>query len=237
MAFGVVPGQGTGSYAVDIVFCIDVTGSMGNVIDEVKDMATGFRAKVQEALEESSRQVDVLRTKVVSFRDFSVDKDALVSSPFYTLPEEEAGFQEFVNGLEASGGGDEPENGLEALAEAMNTDWTQDGNKRRHIIVMFTDASAINFEDSNKGHAQYPANAPASLAALQDWWEGGTPNGSLQGQAERLILFTPDAEPWNTIRTWNKTEYSDPVTPGGGCAEASMDAILALIVKSFAVVQ
>ena len=231
---GTVTGQGVGSYAADVVFCIDATGSMAGVIEEVKRMASGFSAKVSEALEESGRSVDVLRTKVITFRDFGSDTDALVSSPFYTLPEETAEFQAFVNGISAIGGGDEPENGLEALSEAMNSEWTDDGKKRRHIIVLFTDASAVRFEDSAKEHSQYPTNAPASLAALQDWWENGTPNGSLQQSAKRLIIFAPEAEPWNTIKTWNQTEFGAPVTPGGGCAEATMEQILALIAKSFA---
>ena len=235
MAFGsTVSGQGVGSYAADVVFVIDGTGSMASVIEEVKSMASAFSIKVTEALEESGREVEVLRTKVVVYRDFNSDTDALVSSPFFTLPEDNDSFQAFVSGIEAIGGGDEPENGLEALAEAMNSEWTKEGKKRRHIIVLFTDASAIRLEDSAKGHPQYPFNAPANLAGLQDWWETGTPNGCLEESAKRLILFTPEAEPWNTIKLWNQTEYGEPMTPGGGCAEATMEQILALIAKSFA---
>lgn len=235
MAFGsTVSGQGVGSYAADVVFCIDGTGSMASVIQQVKDMASGFSTKVTEALEESGREVEVLRTKVIVYRDFSCDTDALVSSPFFTLPDDNAAFQSFVDSIEAIGGGDEPENGLEALAEAMNSEWTKEGKKRRHIIVLFTDASAINLEDSVKSHAQYPSNVPANLAGLQDWWENGTPEGSLEGSAKRLILFTPEAEPWNTIKLWNQTEYGEPMTPGKGCVEATMEQILALIAKSFA---
>lgn len=230
MAFA--PGQGIGGYAVDIVFCIDGTGSMAPIIDEVKRVASGFHAKASEALEEAEKEVEVLRTKVIVYRDFGTDTDALVSSPFYTLPDENDAFQNFVDGITAIGGGDEPENGLEALAEAMNSEWTDEGKKRRHIIVMFTDASAIKLEDSAKDHPQYPQDVPANLAGLQDWWENGTPNGCLQTTARRLILFAPEAEPWSTIRTWNLV-YGEPVAPGKGGVGTSIDTILAQIVKSF----
>ncbi len=234
MPFGAsISGQGGGMYAADVVFCIDATYSMHDVIEEVKRMASGFSAKVSEALEESGREVEVLRVKVIVFRDFSVDTDAMLISPFYTLPDENAQFQAFVDDIQPLGGGDEPENALEALAEAMNSEWTHEGKKRRHIIVMFTDASAIPLEDSAKDHPQYPANVPANLKGLQDWWEGGTPNGDLEEKSKRLILFVPEAEPWTMVRTWNQTEYGAPVQAGKGCAEATMEAILALIAKSF----
>ena len=223
---------GGGMYAADVVFCIDATGSMTDAIDEVKAMASGFSARVKAALLDSGRAIETLRVKVITFRDFGVDTDALVSSPFYTLSDEDDAFQAYVNGIVPQGGGDEPENALEALAEAMNSEWTDEGKKRRHIIVLFTDASAIRLEDSDKSHPQYPANVPANLMGLQDWWEGGTPNGCLQESAERLILFAPEAEPWSTIRTWNKVEGGVPVEPGRGCAEATMEKILALIAKS-----
>ena len=207
MAFGNTSFGNT--YMIDIVFCIDASSSMQNVMEKVKHAVIEFPRIVWEAFEERAKYVDKIRTKVITFRDFKFDKDALVSSPFYTFPEEEEEFRQCVNGIEAVGGGDEPENGLEALSEAMNSEWTQEGNLRRHIIVLFTDASAVEFEDSKKDHPQYPAIVPANLAELQDWWEEGTPNGSLQNLARRLILFAPEVEPWYmAVAVWNLTCYT-----------------------------
>lgn len=69
---------------------------------------------------------------------------------------------------------------------------------------------------------------------LQDWWEGATPNGCLKESAKRLILFAPEAQPWDVVRGWNQTESAPPVTPGKGCEEVTMEKILTLIAKSFA---
>ena len=92
------------SYAVDIVFCIDVTGSMTPIIDAVKANALGFYDDVQTNLTAKGKNVAQLRVRVVAFRDFVADGDAaLEESPFYTLPDERNGFSEFVNGLIAAG--------------------------------------------------------------------------------------------------------------------------------------
>ena len=85
------------SYAVDIVFCIDVTGSMTPIIDAVKANALGFYDDVQTNLTAKGKNVAQLRVRVVAFRDFVADgAAALEESPFYALPDERNAFSEFV---------------------------------------------------------------------------------------------------------------------------------------------
>ena len=110
---------------MDIVFCIDVTGSMTPIIDAVKANALGFYDDVQTNLTAKGKNVAQLRVRVVAFRDFVADgAAALEESPFYALPDERNAFSEFVNGLIAEGGGDAAESGLEAVALAVNSPWT-----------------------------------------------------------------------------------------------------------------
>jgi hypothetical protein len=92
------------SYAVDIVFCIDVTGSMTPILDAVKANALRFYDDVQYNLTAKGKNVDELRVRVIAFRDFVADGEAaLQESPFFRLPAEQAGFSDFVNGLIAQG--------------------------------------------------------------------------------------------------------------------------------------
>src|SRR5215211_7626474 len=101
-------------YAVDIVFCIDVTGSMSPILDRVKDNALRFYDDVQKNLTDKGKNVDELRVRVIAFRDFKADgAAALQESPFYSLPEEQAGFAEFVRGLVSDNDAATPESGLE----------------------------------------------------------------------------------------------------------------------------
>ncbi|SDS90168.1 VWA domain-containing protein [Actinopolymorpha singaporensis] len=70
-------------YAVDIVFCIDVTGSMTPILDQVKADAQRFYRDVQENLTAKGKNIDELRVRVVAFRDIVTDGDvALAESPF-----------------------------------------------------------------------------------------------------------------------------------------------------------
>ena len=55
------------SYAVDIVFCIDVTGSMTPIIDAVKANALGFYDDVQANLTAKGKNVEQLRVRVIAF--------------------------------------------------------------------------------------------------------------------------------------------------------------------------
>ena len=126
------------SYAVDIVFCIDVTGSMSPIIDQVKANALRFYDDVQSNLTAKGKDVDQLRVRVIAFRDFVADgAAALAASAFFTLPDERASFSDFVNGLIAEGGGDAPESGLEAVALAIDSPWTTIGDRRRQVIVVW----------------------------------------------------------------------------------------------------
>ena len=145
------------SYAVDIVFCIDVTGSMNPIIDAVKADALGFYDDGQANLTEKGKNVEQLRVRLIAFRDFLADGDAaLEESPFFTLPAERSGFSEFVNGLTAQGRGDAPESGLEAVALAVNSSWTTTGDRRRQVIVVWTDQPAQPLD---------PAVVPADLSS------------------------------------------------------------------------
>lgn len=224
--------QGMGSYYVDIVMCIDATGSMAPIIDEVKNNAMSFHQGLSEAMEESGKYIGQLRVKVIVFRDYICDTDAMVESEFFVLPEQSADFRAFVGNIQALGGGDEPENALEALALAIKSDWTLEGQKRRHVVVMFSDASALPLGE-RADSARYPSDMPKSFAELAEMWEGESQLycGNYQLAAGRLVAFVPNVEPWTALPTWNRCwpMYSD----AEGLQGTSMSTVYDVLVKSF----
>ena len=224
-------GQGTGEYFVDIVMCIDATGSMSPIIDEVKANALSIYERFVEGMEETDRNVEQLRIKVIAFRDYWCDAEPMKESKFFTLPAENDVFQAFVNGITASGGGDEAENALEAIALALKSDWTTGGSNRRHIVLVFSDAPALAFS-ARSGAASYPAGMPADIAALGAWWEGTDQSLSSTYQASkgRLVAFVPNAEPWTEMQAWNR--YWPSFTGGKGCEDTDMQAVIDLVVGS-----
>ena len=59
---------------VDIVFCIDCTGSMAPIIDTVKDLTLGFYDDLIKTMADTyQRRVETLRVKVIAFRDYYCD--------------------------------------------------------------------------------------------------------------------------------------------------------------------
>ena len=230
-------------YKVDIVMCIDITGSMQECIDTVKNRALQFWPDLKEALAAASKNVSDVRVKVIGFRDFEADGDgALEISRYFNLSDQGSSdpedYKAFVNGLVADGGGDEPENSLEALALAIQSDWVQTGDKRRHVIVMFTDASAHKLEDANRSNPNYPENMPESFEDLTDVWmtpssgqQGGTKT-KLKQPAKRLIVFGPEVYPWPELyESWDQVVYN-PSKAGTGLDDVSYEDIINAIVGS-----
>lgn len=230
-------------YKVDIVMCIDITGSMQDCIDTVKNRALQFWPDLEEALSAASKNVSDVRVKVIRFRDFEADGNgALEISRYFNLSDQGSSdpedYKAFVNGLVADGGGDEPENSLEALALAIQSDWVQTGDKRRHVIVMFTDASAHKLEDANRSNPDYPEGMPESFEELTDVWmtpssgqQGGTKT-KLKQPAKRLIVFAPEVYPWPELyESWDQVVYN-PSKAGTGLDDVSYEAIINAIVGS-----
>ena len=212
------------SYAVDIVFCIDVTGSMSPIIDQVKANALRFYDDVQSNLTAKGKNVDQLRVRVIAFRDFVADgAAALAASAFFTLPDERASFSDFVNGLIAEGGGDAPESGLEAVALAIDSPWTTIGDRRRQVIVVWTDQPAQPL-DASVLSPDLASRVPANFSALTDLWEDE--QGPMGSSSKRLILFAPDGPGWSDISGVWENVVHHPSQAGGGLSEVDYGTII-----------
>ncbi|UCG69925.1 MAG: VWA domain-containing protein [Thermoplasmata archaeon] len=118
-----IPGQR--SNAADIVFVIDDTGSMGDVIDELKQA-------VNELVDRLEENISSLRLGLVSFKDFpeiDIDQD---------LTFDMDAFKSALNALEAIGGADGQEDADYALETAANLSWRTDTNVTK-IMILITD--------------------------------------------------------------------------------------------------
>jgi hypothetical protein len=124
---------------VDILFVLDVTGSMQPQIDGVKRSIVGFADELEK------RRLDA-RVGLLAFRDRLINEESVVLQfPQKDKPEmmgpftyDRKRFQEEVGKLKASGGGDEPESSLDALALASRQPFRESANK---VLIHITDAS------------------------------------------------------------------------------------------------
>jgi len=222
-----------GGYAVDLVLCIDVTASMSGIIETVKRGATRFHERLAKAMAAKEKPVGSLRVKVVAFRDFAADpSDPVEVGGFWRLPGEVKEFRRFVSGLRASGGGDQPESGLEALALAIDSEWDLKAERRRHVIVMFSDAPAHPL-GVGRNRDRYPTGMPEDIDALWDRWGRGRGTASVMDpNAKRLLIFAPEREPWTGIAAgWNNTLHS-PSTAGTGLSDVDLDDVVGIIAGS-----
>lgn len=227
---------------VDIVFAIDATESMQPLIDKVKSLTLSFREELKKGLEKNKRRINNLRIKVIVFRDYYVDdKYAMDESRFFILPEENRDFQDYISGIRAGGGGDEPESGLEALALALRSNFVKEGSKKRHIIVLFTDAPAHKFEQQKDGvPANYPAKMYRNLGDLyQTWGTGQDALGvssdfpaQMSKDAKRMVLFAPSLYPWNEIELDLENVIRKNMDKGSGGRDLDLDDVIALISNS-----
>lgn len=224
----VPPSQQGATYNVDIIMCIDTTGSMQPVIDTVKRSALSFYDDLKRTLDSKSKIIDNLRVKIIDYRDIYVDGPSSIrESSFFRLPDDLAGFEAFVRPMTAQGGGDEPESGLEALSCAIQSDWVLEGHKQRHVIIVYTDASAHPLDAAISKPAHYPPGLPRDFNELTDLWEE-----AMIHSAKRMILFAPDAYPWSEMASdWDNLVHW-PSQAGDGLSEVDYSTILDLIANS-----
>lgn len=220
------------TYNVDMVFCIDCTGSMRKIIDIVKSNALNFYHDVTAVMEKKHKYITQLRVRVVAFRDYLADaENAMLVTDFFKLPQEAAEFEKCVSSLKADGGGDIPEDGLEALAYAIKSKWDTEGMKRRQVIVVWTDAEThpLGYGRDSK---YYPNGMARNLAELSAWWGGAQQRGYVDNNAKRLLLFAPDKPDWNVIsENWDNVLHF-PSEAGDGLQNLEYEEIINTISNS-----
>ena len=220
-------------YTVDMVFCIDATGSMEDftgsqkkIINMVKQNALNFYNDFSGVMSAKGKKARQLRVRVIAFRDYRADGEhAMMVTDFFCLPQQEKEFEACINSIHADGGGDIPEDGLEALAYAIKSKWTTEGAKKRQVIVVWTDAGTheLGFGSSS---SYYPKGMPHNMSELNDWWDDMNPN------YKRLVLFAPDEPGWSYIaQTWENVVHI-PSAAGNGLAEQNYGEILNHIANS-----
>lgn len=184
---------------IDIVFCIDLTAGAKYLLEQFKNNFLDLITDVRNSFEPIRGHISKFRARIVSFRDF-VEEEALFESDFYENPNDNEEFLRIINSLGAYGGGDIAENALEAIALALKSDWTTEGDMRRHIICVITDAPALELGERNQ-YPNYPSDMPKDIKELTSWYQEGI--GTLDHRGRRFILFAPDDYTWMPVSDWD----------------------------------
>ena len=217
---------------IDVVFCIDGTGSMSGCIESVKSNARRFHLEFASAMTDLGSEIDSMRIKVVVFRDYeSEGKEAIKQSEFFELPDDEADFASYMTGVVATGGGDYPENGLEALYTAMNSDFTT-GAKDRQVIVLFTDAEALELKE-RAGCEGYPTDMVDEDGLVTTWACASQDKVlKLREKNKRLVIFAPAGTKYEAVSKKLNRSIFEPVNMGEGLKDIDFKEIIKIIAAS-----
>jgi len=217
------------AYGVDLVLCIDMAACMVSALDMLQNNTLNFYQDFISRISVNCWRISELRVRLVLFRDYLLAKEqAMRISTFFSLPAQIDDFHACVRSLKTEGGIGAPENGLEALAYAMKSDWSHNTLKKRHVIVVLSDAETYEI-GSCRSAANYPKNMAKDFEELSQWWGTKSAPGVMDERAKRLILFTPDVPYWDTIRdNWNNVIHYE-MEVWGGLQECDYDMFLSAI--------
>ena len=133
----------------DLVFLIDVSGSMGPVIEDLVKNISVFVDSLTTKDANNGCPIKDWRGKVVGYRDIDSDgSDWFVDNPFVR---DGGDLKVQLAKLQAAGGGDEPESLLDAIYRVATMPVTEKGTERpdswryrrdaTRVVIVFTDAS------------------------------------------------------------------------------------------------
>jgi hypothetical protein len=156
---------------VDIVFVLDVTESMQPYIDAVKQNIISFA----QDLAANNRDY---RLGLVTFEDYVISKYPDCNCPYRSaMTSDVHQFIDWVSGLHAGGGGDIPEDQLDALAYAASFPFRPEAEG---IIILVTDAPPHHAGDGSE-YTQHDQ-------AYHDHHPGNTQVTDLTGDTTAALL-------------------------------------------------
>ena len=188
----------------DIVFLVDITGSMAPCIDALRANIEIFIDSLSKGEGNNAPPIRDWRGKVVGYRDVEAAQAEglswLVDAPFVRGAGE---LKAQLSQLKAEGGGDEPESLLDALFKIASMEaspkgaQTEDPNKWRYrsdaarVVIVFTDASfkeTMSIQEAKGGSLQDVANLIMANRII-------------------LSLFAPNFEGYDRLSQIDKSEW------------------------------
>jgi hypothetical protein len=188
----------------DIVFMVDVSGSMKPCIDALRTNIEAFIDSLSKGEANNAPPVRDWRGKVVGYRDIEAAQSEglpwIVDNPFVR---DAAALKAQLAELRAEGGGDEPESLLDALFKTASMDATPKGSQSEdpgkwryrsdaaRVVVVFTDApfkETMSIQEAKGGSLQDVANIVMANRII-------------------LSLFAPNFEGYDRLSQIDKSEW------------------------------
>jgi hypothetical protein len=188
----------------DVVFLIDVSGSMAPIIDALRKNIEAFVDSLSSGGANNAAPVRDWRGKVVGYRDIeAASSEGLEWIEDHPFVRDTAALKAQLASLDAQGGGDEPESLLDALYKVATMEATPKGSQSEdpgkwryrsdaaRVVVVFTDASfkeTISIPEAKGGSLQDVANVVMANRII-------------------LSLFAPNFEGYDRLSQIDKSEW------------------------------
>jgi hypothetical protein len=188
----------------DIVFMVDISGSMSSCIDALRTNIEAFIDSLSKGEANNAPPVRDWRGKVVGYRDVEAAQSEglpwIVDNPFVR---DASSLKAQLGQLRAEGGGDVPESLLDALFKVASTEATpkgaqsEDPAKWRYrsdaarVVIVFTDApfkETMSIQEAKGGSLQDVANLIMANRII-------------------LSLFAPNFEGYDRLSQIDKSEW------------------------------
>ncbi len=129
---------------VEVVFCLDTTGSMGGLIEAAKKKIWSISNQIARG-----NPTPDLRVGLVAYRDRSDAKSSYVTKIYDLTDDLDAVYNNLME-FQAQGGGDTPESVNQALRESVTKIKWSEGDKVLKIIFLVGDAPPKIYKDDVK---------------------------------------------------------------------------------------
>ena len=188
----------------DLVFVVDVSGSMAPCIDALRRNIEAFIDSLSRGDANNAAPVRDWRGKVVGYRDIeAADHEGLPWIVDNEFVRDAGALKAQLGALQAAGGGDEPESLLDALYKVASMEATPKGaqgeepGKWRYrsdaarVVIVFTDASfkeTMGLPEAKGGSLQDVANLVMANRII-------------------LSLFAPNFEGYDRLSQIDKSEW------------------------------
>lgn len=188
----------------DLVFVVDISGSMATCIDALRTNIEIFIDSLNRGDANNAAPVKDWRGKVVGYRDIeSAEAERLPWIVDNEFVRDASALKAQLAGLQAAGGGDEPESLLDALYKVASIEavpkgsQSEDPGKWRYrsdaarVVIVFTDASfkeTMGIAEAKGGSLQDVANVIMANRII-------------------LSLFAPNFEGYDRLSQIDKSEW------------------------------
>ena len=138
---------------LDIMFIMDLTGSMGIWLNEAKK---NIKKIIEEIIDNNPGSK--IRISFIGYRDFIDEKEERKYDSIQFTDNVEL-INNFLSNLDCSGGGDEPEDVVGALQKALNMNWQS--NAKYAVLVCDAPCHGKNYH--NISYDKFPNGDPSGI--------------------------------------------------------------------------